>query len=188
MAYEKKDVITRAIAGVLAAVLIISGLLWTGVVPQLTLSPTEEKGFVVIKITDAPADLQELWLQIDEVKVHRKGYGNETWTNITVIETEPFDLLSLNNTSLVLAVGNLPVGNYTEIRFHVVDAWANTTQEQHKPLNITTPWVMIKQSFFTIREASATEVMIDITVNEQPIIQAGKLIPVAKADRVEIVE
>ncbi|MDH5734250.1 MAG: DUF4382 domain-containing protein [Candidatus Bathyarchaeota archaeon] len=182
MAYEKKDVITRAIAGVLTAVLIISGLLWTGVVPQLTLPPTEEKGFVVIKITDAPADLQELWLQIDEVKVHRKGYGNETWTNITVIEMGFFNLLSLQNISLVLAAGELPVGNYTEIRFHVVDAWANTTQESHKQLQITTPWVKVKQSFFTIKETPITTIKMDVTVNEQPIISAGKLIPVAKAE------
>jgi hypothetical protein len=179
MAYEKKNIIIGGVAGVLMAALIISGLLWAGVVPSL---PTEEKGFLVVKVKDDPVALQELWLEIDEVKVHRKGYGNETWTNITVMETDPFDLLSLSNASLVLAVGDLPVGNYTEIRFHVVNAWANTTQEDHKPLNITTPWVMVKQSFFTIREAPVTEVMIDITVNEQPIIQAGKLIPVAKAE------
>jgi len=186
MAYEKKNIVIGAVAGVSIAALIISGVLWAGLTPSL---PTLEKGFLVINVKDDPAALQALWLQIDAVKVHRKGYGNETWTNITVIDKEePFDLLSLNNASLVLAVGDLPVGNYTEIRFHVVNAWANTTQDQHKALNITTPWVMVKQSFFTIREASATEVMIDITVNEQPIIQAGKLIPVAKADRVEIVE
>ena len=184
MAYEKKNIIIGAVAGVLIAALIISGVLWAGVVPSL---PTEEKGFLLIKVKDEPVALQELWLQIDAVKVHRKGYGNETWTNITVIETEPFDLLSLSNVSRVLAAGELPVGNYTEIRFHVVDAWANTTQEDHKPLNITAPWVMVKQSFFTIKEEPVTTVMIDITVNEQPIIQAGKLIPVAKAE-VELIE
>ena len=184
MAYEKKNTLIGAVAGISIAALIISGILWAGVVPSL---PTEEKGFLVIKVKDDPVALQELWLQIDEVRVHRKGYGNKTWTNITVIQEEAFDLLSLSNASLVLAVGDLPVGNYTEIRFHVVDAWANTTQEDHKPLNITTPWVMVKQSFFTIKVAPVTEVMIEITVNEQPIINAGKLIPVAKAE-VEIVE
>ncbi len=178
MAYERKDIITGAVAGVLIAVLIISGFLWTGVVSP----PTEEKGFLVVKVKDDPVALQELWLQIDEVRVHRKGYGNETWTNITLIETDAFDLLSLQNASLVLAAGELPVGNYTEIRFHVVDAWANTTQDPHKPLQITTPWVMVKQSFFTIEETPVTTVMIDVTVNEQPIINAGKLIPVAKAE------
>jgi hypothetical protein len=185
MAYEKKNIIIGAVAGVLMAALIISGLLWAGVVPPL---PMGEKGFLIIKVKDDPAALRELWLQIDEVRVHRKGHGNETWTNITVIdEEEPFDLLSLSNVSRVLAAGELPVGNYTEIRFHIVDAWANTTQEPEKPLNITTPWVMVKQSFFTIQKAPVTTVMIEITVNEQPIIQAGKLIPVAKAE-VELVE
>ena len=183
MAYEKKNTIIGAVAGISIAALIISGLLWAGLVPSL---PTEEKGFLVIKVKDDPVALQELWLQIDEVRVHRKGYGNKTWTNITVIDKEePFDLLLLHNVSRVLAAGELPVGNYTEIRFHVVNAWANTTQEDYKPLNITTPWVMVKQSFFTIKVAPVTTIIIDITVNEQPIIQAGKLIPVAKADRVE---
>jgi len=165
MAYEKKNIIIGAVAGVLMAALIISGLLWAGVVPSL---PTEEKGFLVIKVKDDPVALQELWLQ-------------------TLIETKHFDLLSLQDISIVLAAGELPVGNYTEIRFHVVEAWANTTEESHKPLNITAPWVMVKQSFFTIKAAPVTTVMIDITVNEQPIIQAGKLIPVAKAE-VEVVE
>ena len=187
MAYEKKNITIGAVAGVLMAALIISGLLWAGVVPPLTSPLTEEKGFLVMKVKDDPVALQELWLKIDAIKVHRKGYGNETWTNITVIETDPFDLLSLHNASLVLAAGELPVGNYTEIRFHVVEAWANTTQEPYKPLDITTPWVMVKQSFFTIEEEPVTTVMIDITVNEQPIIHAGKLIPVAKAE-VELVE
>ena len=184
MAYEKKNIIVGAVAGVSIAALIISGVLWAGLVPSL---PTMEKGFLVINVKDDPAALQELWLRIDGVRVHRKGYGNETWTNITVIETDPFDLLSLHNASLVLAAGELPVGNYTEIRFHVVEARANTTEEPYKPLNITTPWVMVKQSFFTIKETPVTTVTIDITVNEQPIIQAGKLIPVAKAE-VELVE
>lgn len=187
MAYEKKDIVIGAVSGVLIATLIISGVFWTGVIPPLAVPPTEERGFLVVKVTDAPAALQELWLQIDEVRVHRKGYGNETWTNITVIETEPFNLLSLQNVSIVLAAAELPVGNYTEIRFHVVDAWANTTQESYKPLRITAPWIMVKQSFFTIEETPVTTVEVDITVNEDPIIHAGKLIPVAKAE-VKLVE
>jgi len=89
MAYEKKNIIIGGVAGVLMAALIISGLLWAGVVPSL---PTEEKGFLVIKVKDDPVALQELWLQIDAVRVHRKGYGNETWTNITLIGRESYQL------------------------------------------------------------------------------------------------
>ena len=137
-------------------------------------------GQLVVNVKDAPASLDELFLSIDGVQVHRQGWGNETWKNITVFTTEPFDLLKLNETSAVLATGELPVGNYTEIRFHIAGAWATINGTTNQPLEITCGWVMVKFNF-TIEEAPVTEIVIDIEVNPEPIISARILLPVAHA-------
>ena len=176
MAYEAKKLFMAVAGGFLVAVLIISGFVWTGMLPV-----TEAKGLLIINVKDDPAELKELWLNISAVRVHREGGGNETWYNVAVVEDERFDLLTLNETEKVLAVEELLVGNYTEIRFYIADAWANITGETElKPLQLTAPWVMVK-IHFTIEEDSATSVVIDIEVNERPILESGKLIPVAKA-------
>lgn len=180
MAYETKKLVTAVAGGFLIAVLIISGFVWTGMLPV-----TEAKGLLIIKVKDDPAELNELWLNISAVRVHREGWGNETWKDIRVVATEPFDLLTLNETEEVLAVEELPVGNYTEIRFYIADAWANTTENQHQPLNVVAHgWVMVKVHF-TIEAAPITSVLIDIEVNEEPILNANILMPVA--DRKSVV-
>ena len=176
MAYETKKLLMASGGGFLIAVLIISGFVWTGMLPI-----TEAEGLLIIKIKDAPAELNELWLNISAVRVHRKGGGNETWKNVTVVATEPFDLLLLSNVSTVLAAGELPVGNYTEIRFQIVNAWANITDNPHQPLNVVAHgWVMLKVHF-TIEEKPVTSVLVDIEVNPEPILNANILMPVAKA-------
>jgi len=176
MAYETKKLVMGAAGGFLIAVFIISGFVWTGTLPV-----TQAKGLLIIEVKDAPAELNELWLNISAVRVHREGCGNETWKEIPVVATEPFDLLRLKNVSKVLAAGELPVGNYTEIRFQIVNAWANTTENKHQPLKVVAHgWVMVKVHF-SIEEVPITSVEIDIEVNERPILNAHKLMPVAKA-------
>lgn len=144
-------------------------------------------GVLIINVKDAPADdLQEVFLLIDQVLVHGKGGGNETWTEIPVIETDPFDLLLLEDTSLILAVGELAEGNYTEIRLHVINANATINGESDIPLRImpnSTPdgWLKVKVHF-TIADAPVTSVTIDIDVNPNPIVNAKKLTPVVKAE------
>ena len=172
---NNRNLILGGLGGVLVAILIIASFAWMGYLPAV-----QATGQLVVKIKDYPAELDELWLTIDAVKVHRKGGGNLTWFNTSVLQTDPFDLLSLTNFSTVLAVQELSVGNYTEIRFHTTSANAiiNGTSI---PLRITTEWMMIK-AHFEIRDTQVTAVTIDITVNEEPILNAGILMPVTFAD------
>ena len=173
MVYNNRKLALGGLGGVLIAVLIITSFAWMGFLPTAT-------GRLVIKIKDAPAALEELWLNIDTVKVHRKGGGNETWYEVSVVETKPFDLLRLTDVSLVLAVDDLLVGNYTEIRFHIVDANA-TIEGVSTPLSITTEWVMVKVHF-EIQETPVTTVTMDINVQAEPILNAKILMPVATAN------
>jgi hypothetical protein len=181
MAYETKKLVMAVAGGILIAILIISGFVWTGMLPI-----TEAKGLLIVRVKDDPTELNELWLNISAVQVHRKGGGNETWYNVTVV-IDTFDLLKLNDTDKVLAVEDLQVGNYTEIRFYIANASANITGEAElKPLQLTAPWVMVK-IYFTIEEDSVTSVVIDIDVNKRPILESGNLIPVARATVVEYI-
>lgn len=175
MIYEARKLAMSAAGGLLIAILIISGVVLTGILPI-----TGAKGLLIINVKDDPATLEELWLNISAVQVHRAGGGNETWKDIPLVATDPFDLLLLEDVSTVLAAGELPVGKYTEIRFNITDAWANTTENPHQSLNITAPWVMVKVHF-TIEETPVTTILIDIDVNEQTILSSGNLHPVAKA-------
>lgn len=175
MAYNNRKLALGGLGGVLIAVLIITGFAWIGFLPTV-----EATGRLVVKIKDAPAALEQLWLTVDAVKVHREGGGNETWYEVSVVETKPFDLLSLTNVSIVLAVDELLVGNYTEVRFHIVDANA-TINGNSTPLSITTDWVMVKVHF-KIQETPVTAVIIDINVQAEPILNAKILMPVAIAN------
>ena len=189
MAFDPKKVGMAAAGGILIAVLIISGFVWTGTLPS-AVPPAEAKGTLIVRVKDAPAELLELWLNISYVQVHRKGGGNETWKNITVV-AERFDLLSLRDgISTVLAFGELPEGNYTEIRFYVYHAEANITGEiQLKPLQIVANGkLMVKHSFFSITEDSVTDIEIDVNIEPiEPILHAGILRPVAKVTDIEYI-
>jgi len=203
MAYQVRKLILGAVGGFLAAVLIISGIVGVGIMPGVEVSwpgtqpgvevplsgaKAEVRGLLVIKVKDAPpAVLNELWLNVTGVKVHKKGGGNETWYDVPLFENEPskcFDLLSYRDVgddlAYVLVVSELEVGNYTEIRFHVDSANATIDGVPDQPLRITTKWVMVKVHF-TIEEVPVTSVVIDIEVREQPILKAGILMPVVKA-------
>lgn len=175
MVFKDRKLVFGGLGGVLIAVLIIASFAWMGYLPS-----AQATGQLVVKIKDAPAELEELWLTVDTVRVHRKGEGNATWFNVTVMHTDPFDLLSLTDFSIVLAVQELLVGNYTEIRLHIVDAKA-TVDGTLTPLNITTQWMKVK-AHFEIQDTHATAVTIDIDINEEPILNANILMPVAIAD------
>jgi len=183
MAFElRKLTIFGAIGFLLATSIILAVQLYT---PSM-LSPgpvAEANSLLVIKVKDAPAELTALWLKIDGVRVHRegKGGGEGPWMNVTVVETKYFDLMKLTNVSTVLAAKELPVGNYTEIRLHVTNAKATIGGE-----NITlkirpeTGWFMVK-IHFTLEEKGVTTIVVDIDVNEEPIVHAKILTPVVKA-------
>ena len=189
MAYSSSKVILFGVIGLILATSIILTVQFLPIpegplILDIPSTPVvQEGGVLIINVKDAPADeLQELFLLIDKVLVHGKGEGNETWKKIPVIAAEPFDLLLLEDTSTVLAVGELPAGNYTEIRLHVVNANATINGETDISLKVVANgWLKVKVHF-TISDAPVTCVTIDIDVNPNPIVNARKLTPVVKAD------
>jgi hypothetical protein len=170
-----RKLVLGSLGGFTIAIVVVASFVWVGYLPSV-----QATGQLVIKVKDAPAELEELWMMIDAVKVHRKGDGNTTWSEVSVLQEDPFDLLSLTNFSIVLAVQELLVGNYTEIRLHILGANA-TIDGNSTPLNVTTEWMKIK-AHFEIRDTKVTTLTIDIEINEQPILNANILMPVAFTD------
>jgi hypothetical protein len=78
-------------------------------------------GSVHIRMTDAPADYDQVNIVVREVRVHQAGNGDgsedDGWIVIPITETT-FDLLLLRNgVSTTLGISeNVPVGHYDQIR------------------------------------------------------------------------
>jgi hypothetical protein len=67
MIYEARKMAMSATGGLLIAILIISSVVLTGIQPI-----TGAKGLLIINVKDDPAMLEELWINISAVKVHRR--------------------------------------------------------------------------------------------------------------------
>jgi len=83
-------------------------------------------GSVHIRMTDAPADYDQVNVVVREVRVHQAGNGDggddDGWIVIPITETT-FDLLQLRNgVSTTLGISeNVPVGHYDQIRLVLGD-------------------------------------------------------------------
>ena len=123
------------VSGILVAALIIAGFVIGGSVFEVS-----GKSNLTILITDKTVELAHLNMTIDWVRIQDE---NENWYNLT-LKTEPFyfDLLSLQNVSETLSETELPAGNYTMIRMHVLTA--NATYPDGTVADLRVPSETIK--------------------------------------------
>ncbi len=130
---------------------------------------TEGQGMLVLKITDAPSDLNisEALVTISSIEVHQAvGGDNNTSASwfIIVEEAQTFDLISLINVTDVLGSEELSAGVYTQIRLHVDQALVTIDGVQH---NLTIPSKTIKLvSGFQILENVTTTLILDFDIHE----------------------
>ena len=112
--------------GILLAVLIIGGIAAAGFkIPALRFPAfVSNKGTLTLQVTDKPAELQHLNITIDKLSIQKDEGGSETWIDLELIDGKPiyFDLLALQNVSLTLSKTEIPTGNYTMIKMHVLTA------------------------------------------------------------------
>jgi len=176
--------------GILAAVLIISGVGFSGLkFPSLRFPdffhPSPTMGTLIIKVSDKPVNLTELWLTIDRVSAHRQGEGNETWIDLTFVNNVSnvtFDLLKLQNVTMDLSITEIPPGNYTQIRMHVVAA--NATEAASDSYDLTMPGngeLKIVNLHITIEAGQETTLLIDIVPNHIHISHSHIFSPTLKA-------
>jgi hypothetical protein len=136
----------KVATGFIIALIIIVAVFASGI----TLPTQEDKsGKLTVLLMDAPVDVDELWITVAGVSVHR--VGNEvqaetqedeniendegSWVNISLSGADPdklkFDLLKYrlenegeNSVLLNLAEGETAEGSYNKIRLNVTDAYA----------------------------------------------------------------
>lgn len=96
--------------------------------------PPAGTGELQIVLHDAPTPaVSEVFVTFDEVSVHSDASG---WLVLST-ETQTLDLLALQNGVVdELGLGNLPAGNYSQIRLHVVSAEVGLPSGAREPLTI----------------------------------------------------
>ena len=162
MAYDSRKLAVYGATGLLIAAFIILGV-------QLIPMPfvPAETGTLVIKITDAPADLKHLNLTIDSFEVKPE---KANWTEVEIPGgTISFDLLQLVDISIDAAIGQLDPGNYTMVRMHVVQGleYTNATLNNGEEIEVNVPSEKIKviTPTFEIEGGMETVLLLDLQVD-----------------------
>lgn len=113
-------------AGVLLALLVIASLGVAGIqIPALRFPGfSSDKGKLTIRITDKPVELEHLNITIDSLSIQKADGENETWVDLPLIGGKSiyFDLLSLQNVLETLSDAQVPAGNYSMLKMHVLTA------------------------------------------------------------------
>jgi hypothetical protein len=191
MAISTKKLSIYAFAGVAFATIIIAAIFTSGVQfpinqssgnsnteDQNTLPLTANMGTLRVLVTDAPAELDKLMVTIDEIEVN----GGGGWTQLTLDQTGPFDLLELNGVSLEVSSTPLEAGTYSKVRLHIKEATAYYTNNPEEEVTLRVPSgkldIIIK---LQINEGEVTTLLIDIQPDSVAISNSGNLKPVLKA-------
>ncbi|MGD8506542.1 MAG: DUF4382 domain-containing protein [Candidatus Bathyarchaeota archaeon] len=174
------------IAGILVAVLIIAGVVSSGLqFPSLRLpSFVSDKGTLIVEIMDGPVDLKHLNLTIDKLMIQN---ATEGWQNLTLIGGEPvyFDLLALENVTMTLSETEIPAGNYTMIKMHVLTA--NATDAEGETIHIRkvpSEWIkVLLKPHLEMKSGGSVKVTIDLEPELAKIVisHSLNLKPVLKA-------
>ena len=193
MAINPKRLGLYAFTGILAAVVVIAAVLGSGVQLPSTAVPTNSNsgntqtlantGKLQVYIKDAPVELSNLYITIDNVEVLNKD-GNG-WTKLDFTEgteTVHFDLLILQDVTKDLSTAEIPAGDYSKIRLHVLSAAAvfSDDPETEVPLKVPSGKIDIIVKFQII-EGETTQVILDMTADTVAISNSHNLKPTIKA-------
>ena len=168
MAYGTRKILIYGVIGILAATILSSSIM---MLPNLFMA-NANTGTLVVKVTDAPVpDLLNLYLTISSVEVLDSTGG---WIPLPVNgETNTFDLLKLENVAMDLAIGKIPVGDYSKIRLKIDTASATLSDESKIDVNVP-PGHIDLQVKFEIKEGETTGLIVDIIADRVKIAERGK--------------
>jgi hypothetical protein len=146
-----------AAVGTLLAILIIGALAIAGFrIPALRFPGFTNTGTLTIRIIDAPTELAHLNITIDSLSI-QKSDGEPIY----------FDLLALQNVSLTLSRTEIPTGNYTKIRMHVLTANGTYTDGSTAALRVPSSKIDVHLKPHLIMESNAA---IAITIDLVPTV------------------
>ena len=166
------------VIGVVAAALIIAGIITSG----LNLPTLQNQGTLIVKLTDAPVELKNLYVTITSLSVQKTDQSGEDggWISLSFVEDKTsvyVDILSLQGIAQDLSVAEVPSGTYTKIRMDVSDASAIYADNTEVEL-IVPPGHLDVNVNFEIRDGETTTLLVDMTGH---ISQTNRLAPVLQA-------
>ena len=146
-----------AVSGVLIAVMIIAGVLVSGI----QFPGRVNAGTLVVLITDAPVDLKDLNLTIDSLSIQDEG---GRWIDLELLEKPAyFNLLELENISMTLSVTEIPAGNYTMLKMHVLTANATFVDGTVVDLRVPSEYIkVLLKPYLEMENGGAVTVTIDL--------------------------
>ncbi|MCW4015049.1 MAG: DUF4382 domain-containing protein [Candidatus Bathyarchaeota archaeon] len=195
MEVKSKTVGLRVAAGVLIAATIIVAVFASGIELPSTQSLSSvamDTGRLTVLLTDAPVDVDELWIEISDLAVHSAGDGDGEWVPIdfsVVGPTLTFDLLTYQDgETLPLADVELDAGSYNKIRMSVLEANATYYRVDDEgneyieevPLKVPSGHIDVITNF-NITAAEEVVVLIDMQPDWVSISHSNNLRPVLKA-------
>jgi len=186
MGVNAKKVGLYGTVGFLVAALMIVGVVISSVnIPSLK-PPTfvPNTGTLIIKVTDAPVDLERLDITIDSISAHR--VESDAWIDLTFVEEGSevsFNLLELEYRTMDLCKTEVPPGNYTMIKMHVNEAKAVYASEgTDEPVKLNVPSNAVRVIVhFEVQNSKETTILIDIEPDWVAISKSNNLRPVLKA-------
>ncbi|PVX25567.1 MAG: hypothetical protein CW716_07785, partial [Candidatus Bathyarchaeum sp.] len=169
MENKPKTISLRIAAGIIIAVTIIVAVFASGI----RLPTTQiDIGRLTVLLKDAPVDVDELWITITELEVHKTG-ENAGWIPIDFLQDQEnvtFNLLEYQDEEVLnLADIEISSGNYTKIRMSVIkaQAWyyqeAQETEQEIEKIDLKVPSGKIDViTKFTITGGENVVVLIDM--------------------------
>jgi len=146
-----------AVSGVLIAVMIIAGVLVSGI----QFPGRVNAGTLVVLITDAPVDLRDLNLTIDSLSIQDE---DGCWIDLELLKKPTyFNLLELENISMTLSVTEIPAGNYTMLKMHVLTANATFLDGTVVDLRVPSEYIkVLLKPHLEMENGGAVTVTIDL--------------------------
>jgi len=174
-------------AGILVAIIIIAGIITSSMhFPSLRLPDffAADKGTLVIKLTDAPVDLQSLYVNISSLEALKVFDDTEEWIPLSFVNGTPWvyiDILTLRNVSTDLSITEISPGNYTKLRMKITSAQAVYTEDASPVELIVPPGKIDIIIHFEVRAGETTKILIDMEAEWVAISKTQRLRPVLKA-------
>jgi len=164
---SSRNILTFASVGILIAALLIA----VGTLGPTVILPAifpAKAGMVDIKVTDAPVqDLSSLNITVDTIEVHQRE--TDQWINVTIITGQvTFDLVKLRNVTQDAVLSEIPLGNYTKIRMHILSAVAQIDGDDVITVRFP-PEKLDIIVHFEIKAGQTTSVILDIQVDTTKI-------------------
>lgn len=138
-------------------------------------APSIENGYLIIHLTDAPADFDAVNITFSDISAHI----NSDWVTLDLQKDSTVNLLEwTNGKSMILGQSEVPVGHYTQVRLKIKAAEIIVDNETY-PLDVPSGAQSgLKFGLnFTINPGTTCELVLDFDVNKSIVTTGPKWDP-----------